>query len=150
MLLIVNTLPTVCLHEPPEEVLPLLIPLLRLAFGRVIYVVDGSLLSESSALNLPSHKDLQPVLFFAIKGSDLTMDTILMPLFLVPMFFGRYLKQWQKSIQLGSRCVLTRAVASMGQGGGNCPPPILAVAPPNGSCPGHSRKPAFGNGAIAS
>ena len=29
------------------------------------------------------------------------------------------------------------------------PPPILAVAPPNGSCPGHSRKPAFGNGAIA-
>ena len=44
-----------------------------------------------------------------------------------------------------------RAVASMGQGGGGiAPPPILGVAPPVGSCPGHSRKPAFGNGAIAS
>ena len=42
------------------------------------------------------------------------------------------------------------AVASMGQGGAIAPPPILAVAPPIGSCPGHSRKPAFGNGAIAS
>ena len=42
-----------------------------------------------------------------------------------------------------------RAVASMGQGGAIAPP-ILGVAPPIGSCPGHSRKPAFVNGAIAS
>ena len=41
------------------------------------------------------------------------------------------------------------AVASMGQGGAIAPP-ILGVAPPIGSCPGHSRKPAFNNGAIAS
>ena len=41
------------------------------------------------------------------------------------------------------------AVASMGQGGAIAPP-ILGVATPIGSCPGHSRKPAFGNGAIAS
>ena len=45
--------------------------------------------------------------------------------------------------------VLARAVASMGQGGAIAPP-ILGVAPPIGSCPGHSLKPAFGNGAIAS
>ena len=36
------------------------------------------------------------------------------------------------------------------RGGGAIAPPILGVAPPIGSCPGHSRKPAFGNGAIAS
>ena len=106
MLLIVNTLPIICLHEPPEEVFPLLIPLLRLAFGRVIYVVDASLQSESSAPNLPSHKDLQPVLFLSIKGSYSTLDNTILPLFIVLLFVGMYLKQWQKSIQLGSRCVL--------------------------------------------
>ena len=43
------------------------------------------------------------------------------------------------------------AVASMGQGGAIAPPPNLGRCPPPiGSCPGNSRKPAFGNGAIAS
>ena len=43
-----------------------------------------------------------------------------------------------------------RAVASMGQGGHLPPPPRFECCPPDGFCPGHGRKPAFGNEAIAS
>ena len=65
---------------------------------------------------------------------------------LVDLIDGISTRYFEWLLNLG----LNQGRSQHGARGGNCPPPILGVAPPIGSCPGHSRKPAFGNGAIAS
>ena len=56
------------------------------------------------------------------------------------------------SQRLGLGLYIARAVASMGQGAAIVPSPKLSAypPPPDGLCPDHGRKPAFGNKAIVS
>lgn len=107
LLLITSTFPTVCLQEPPEEVLPVLISLLRLALARVFYVMDTSYQAEDTSSSTSMHSScnlLQPVLSLAFRWET---NTISMPLFLVPMFVGSYISHWQNALPSGSRCVLS-------------------------------------------
>ena len=118
MMLITTTLPAVCLQEPPEEVLPMLISLLRLAFGRVLYVMETSQLPERQSLEREqapggTHatgtqvpKDLQPVLSLACKDPGASMNCITMPIFIVPAFIAHYIRNWRAAISDSYRCVL--------------------------------------------
>ena len=110
MLLIISTLPAVCLKEPPEEVLPVFISLLRLAIGRAFYVMETSQLPESQSLgstrSTQAPKDLQPVLSIACRDGAAPMGPILMPLFIVPQLISFYIKHWRAAIPGGYRCAL--------------------------------------------
>ena len=109
MFLIITTLPTVCLQEPPEEVLPVFISLLRLAIGRVLYVMETSQLHESQSVgNTQSTQapDLQLVLSTLSRDGAAPMGPILMPLFIVPQFISLYIKHWRAAIPDGYLCAL--------------------------------------------
>ena len=118
MLFITTTLPAVCVQEPPEEVVPMLISLLRLALGRVLYVMETSQLPERQSLERgpapgSTHatgtqvsKDLQPVLSLGCRDPGASMHCILMPIFSVPPFIAHYIMNWRAAIPDSYRCVV--------------------------------------------